>query len=92
MPEVDAQTGNYFIRQADDLFQSVNDRMRTPLGSRLLLRTYGFPSEWPTLETDAVLQAVGRAIAGDSLVDRFGATTDGATIDVDIDSVARLTW
>ena len=92
MPEVDAETGNYFVRQSDDLFQSVNDRVRTPLGEREILSGYGFPADWPTLERDALTQAIGRALTGDALVDRFGVSYDEGHILVEVESVARLTW
>ena len=92
MPDIDARTGNYFTSQIDDVYQSVNDRLRTPLGARLLLSGYGFPSDWASLDLAGLTAAAGQAIATEELADRYAVTGGQGAFIMDIESRARLLW
>ena len=90
--EINARSGNYFDEQDLDLFQSIEDRMFTPLGARLVYPTYGFPISWPQLSRTALRDAVTAAINTDELVDRMAFRMEGISLIVDVQTDARLDY
>ena len=89
--EINARTGNYHDRQDEDLFQSVEDRLHTDLGTRIVWRNYGFPVTWPQLGQTALRRAILAAV-DDPFVDSVEFSMNGADLIVDIDTQARADY
>ena len=90
--EINARTGNYHDEQIQDLYQSVEDRMFTPLGARLVYPTYGFPTSWPQLPSGELRQAIVRAIGSDEFADRMAFRMEGLDLIVDVETDARADY
>ena len=92
MPSIDALTGNYFTRQELDLLQSVRDRLSTPIGTRNILTTYGFPVyEWVDRPRAEIEQLFTDTVSQDGRVDSvtFNYRVLGR-IEVDVNSLVRV--
>ena len=87
--EINSRTGNYHDRQDEDLFQSVEDRLHTDRGSRVIWPTYGFPAHWPQLRRSALRRAIEFAIGGDEFADFIGFRMRNTDLIVDVDTVSR---
>ena len=87
--EINSRTGNYHDQQDADLHQSLEDRLHTPLGGRLLWTNYGFPSAWTQLGPTELRQALETAIFQDALSDTIAFRTDAADLIVDVQTFAR---
>ena len=87
--EINSRTGNYHDFQDQDLYQSVEDRMFTPLGARTIYPTYGFPISWPQLGSVRLRDAITDAINGDEFVDRMAFRMVGPALIVDVETDAR---
>ena len=87
--EINSRTGNYHTEQDQDLYQSIEDRMFTPLGARRVYPTYGFPISWPQLGSTELRNAITAAIDGDEFVDRMAFRMVGPSLIVDVETDAR---